>query len=101
VVTNIDREHLDFYKDLDEIKETFLEFINKVPFYGASILCLEDENIQSLLPKVKKRLVTYGFSAQADFQARDVRASFLGCLCIREISRPGMSGRCRKPVFGK
>src|SRR5512139_1851350 len=70
VVTNIDREHLDFYKDLDEIKETFLEFINKVPFYGVSILCLEDENIQSLLPRVKKRLVTYGFSAQADFQAR-------------------------------
>jgi UDP-N-acetylmuramate--alanine ligase len=77
VVTNIDREHLDFYKDLDEIKETFLEFINKVPFYGVSILCLEDENIQSLLPRVKKRLITYGFSAQADFQARDVTLSGL------------------------
>ncbi|UCG10942.1 MAG: UDP-N-acetylmuramate--L-alanine ligase [Deltaproteobacteria bacterium] len=72
VVTNIDTEHLDFFSDLDEIKETFLEFINKVPFYGLNILCLEDENIQSLLPRIKKRLVTYGFSTQADFQARDV-----------------------------
>jgi UDP-N-acetylmuramate--alanine ligase len=72
LVTNIDTEHLDFFKDLDEIKETFLEFMNQVPFYGLNILCLEDENIQSLLPRVKKRIVTYGFSAQADFQARDV-----------------------------
>lgn len=72
LVTNIDTEHLDFYKDLDEIKETFLEFINQVPFYGLNILCLEDENVQSLLPRIKKRLVTYGFSAQADFQAREV-----------------------------
>jgi UDP-N-acetylmuramate--alanine ligase len=76
LVTNIDTEHLDFYKDLDEIKETFLEFMNQVPFYGLNILCLEDENIQSLLPRIKKRLVTYGFSAQADFQARDI--SFYG-----------------------
>ena len=72
LVTNIDTEHLDFFKDLDEIKETFLEFMNQVPFYGLNILCLEDENIQSLLPLIKKRLVTYGFSAQADFQAREV-----------------------------
>lgn len=72
LVTNIDTEHLDFYKDLDQIKETFLEFINQVPFYGLNILCLEDENIQSLLPRIKKRVVTYGFSAQADFQARDL-----------------------------
>jgi len=72
LVTNIDTEHLDFYKDLDEIKETFLEFINQVPFYGLNILCLEDENIQGLLPRIKKRVVTYGFSAQADFQARDL-----------------------------
>jgi len=72
LVTNIDTEHLDFYRDLDQIKETFLEFINQVPFYGLNILCLEDENIQSLLPRIKKRVVTYGFSAQADFQARDL-----------------------------
>ena len=79
LVTNIDTEHLDFYKDLDEIKETFLDFINQVPFYGLNILCLEDENIQSLLPRIKKRLVTYGFSAQADFQARDMTFDGLSC----------------------
>ena len=72
LVTNIDTEHLDFFKDLDQIKETFLEFMNKVPFYGLNVLCLEDENIQSLLPRINKRIITYGFSAQADFQARDV-----------------------------
>ena len=72
LVTNIDTEHLDFFRDLEQIKETFLEFMNQVPFYGLNILCLEDENIQNLLPRIKKRLVTYGFSAQADFQARDV-----------------------------
>ncbi len=74
VVTNIDLEHVDFYRDIDHIRETFLEFINKVPFYGQAVLCLEDENIQHLLPRIEKRLVTYGFSSQADFQARDVRS---------------------------
>jgi UDP-N-acetylmuramate--alanine ligase len=99
VVTNIDREHLDFYKDLDEIKETFLEFINKVPFYGVSILCLEDENIQSLLPRVKKRLVTYGFSAQADFQARDVTLSGLSS-SYRAFYRGQELGPVRLPIPG-
>lgn len=73
VVTNIDLEHLDFYRDLDHIRETFLQFVNRIPFYGQAVLCLEDENIQSLLPKIGKRFVTYGFSSQADFQARDIR----------------------------
>jgi len=73
VVTNIDLEHLDFYRDLDHIQETFLQFINRIPFYGQAVLCLEDENIQTLLPRIGKRFVTYGFSPQADFQARDVK----------------------------
>ena len=72
VVTNIDLEHLDYYRDLEHIQQTFLEFINKVPFYGQAVLCLEDENIQRMLPSISKRFVTYGFSSQADFQARDL-----------------------------
>lgn len=72
VVTNIDLEHLDYYRDLDHIQRTFLQFINKIPFYGQAVLCLEDENIQSLLPQIGKRFVTYGFSSQADFQARNI-----------------------------
>lgn len=77
VVTNIDLEHLDFYRDLDHIRDTFLQFINKVPFYGLAVLCLEDENIQALLPRIGKRFVTYGFSPQADFQAREVQTDGL------------------------
>jgi UDP-N-acetylmuramate--alanine ligase len=66
VITNIDLEHLDYYRDIDHIKETFLEFIEKVPFYGAVIVCLDDANIADILPKIKKRTITYGLTSQAD-----------------------------------
>jgi UDP-N-acetylmuramate--alanine ligase len=72
VVTTIDAEHLDHYRDLAHIQDTFVEFINKVPFYGLAVLCLDQENIQSLLPRVEKRYVTYGLRTQADFMAQDV-----------------------------
>ncbi len=100
LVTNIDTEHLDFYKDLDEIKETFLEFINQVPFYGVNILCLEDENIQSLLPRIKKRMVTYGFSAQADFQARDLAFDGLN-VSYRAFHREQELGKVTLPIPGR
>ena len=73
VVTNIDREHLDYYDDLDDIKGVFLNFIEKVPFYGLAVLCLDNESIQDLIPKIKSRFTTYGMSSQADFQARNVQ----------------------------
>jgi UDP-N-acetylmuramate--alanine ligase len=72
-VTNIDREHLDCYSSLEDIRAAFIEFVNKVPFYGAAILCLADENVQSILPAVRRRIITYGRSAQADIEAVDVR----------------------------
>jgi UDP-N-acetylmuramate--alanine ligase len=78
VVTTIDEEHLDYYKDINEIKAAFLTFINKVPFYGVSILCLDQPHIQSLLPLVRKRCQTYGMSSQADYQARDISLRPLG-----------------------
>jgi len=78
VVTTIDEEHLDYYKDIDEIKAAFLAFINKVPFYGVSILCLDQPHIQSLIPSIRKRYQTYGMSTQADYQARDVALRPLG-----------------------
>jgi UDP-N-acetylmuramate--alanine ligase len=68
VVTNIDREHLDHYADLGQITAAFIEFVNKVPFYGAAILCLDDENVQRILPSVKRRVITYGASAQASLR---------------------------------
>ncbi len=72
VVTNIDPEHLDYYKGIEEIKEAFLDFLNKIPFFGLAVLCLDHPNIQSLLPKLKKRFTTYGLTTQADFQAGEI-----------------------------
>ena len=72
VVTNIDREHLDHYRDLDQIKEAFVQFLSRIPFYGAAVLCLADPGVQSILPRVEKRCLTYGFSGQSDLQAGQV-----------------------------
>ena len=72
VVTNIDPEHLDYYQGIEQIKEAFLQFIDKIPFFGLAVLCLDHENVQSLIPQLKKRFITYGLSSQADFQAKDM-----------------------------
>lgn len=72
VVTNIDLEHMDFYRDLDQIKDVFVQFINKIPFYGAAVLCLEDANLMQILPQIKKRVITYGLTSQAEVYAREV-----------------------------
>lgn len=73
VVTNIDPEHLDHYGTHENLKEAFLEFIEKTPFYGLSVLCLDHPDVQRLLPRVRRRHVTYGLSQQADYSARDLR----------------------------
>jgi UDP-N-acetylmuramate--alanine ligase len=77
IVTNIDREHLDHYPSIVEIRAAFTEFINKVPFYGAAILCLDDENIQQILPAIRRRTITYGTVAQADLQIVAAQAGHL------------------------
>ncbi|MBL8232550.1 MAG: UDP-N-acetylmuramate--L-alanine ligase [Bryobacterales bacterium] len=66
IVTNIDREHMDHYHSLDHLLDSFAAFVNKVPFYGAAILCLDSENVQQILPRVQRRTITYGVSPQAD-----------------------------------
>src|SRR5215210_5647342 len=73
VVTNIDREHMDHYKDMTDVRDSFEDFVNKVPFYGAAILCLDDPHVQAVIPRVKRRRVTYGLSAQADISAHGIR----------------------------
>jgi UDP-N-acetylmuramate--alanine ligase len=78
VVTNIEADHLDNYKDLEDIQSAFLSFINKVPFYGAAILCLDDPAVQSLIPLIKRRFVTFGTAAQADVSILDCVAENLG-----------------------
>jgi UDP-N-acetylmuramate--alanine ligase len=72
VVTNIDREHMESYKGMEDVMDCFTDFINKVPFYGACILCLDDPNVQSIIPLIKRRRVTYGFTAQADVSAHNI-----------------------------
>ncbi|WP_308815589.1 UDP-N-acetylmuramate--L-alanine ligase [Sphingomonas sp. GV3] len=73
VVTNIDPEHLDHYGSFDAVKDAFVEFVENVPFYGAALLCLDHPEVQNVLPRVRdRRVVTYGFSAQADIRGVDV-----------------------------
>ncbi len=81
VVTNIDREHLDHYKDLSEIQAAFTAFVNKVPFYGTAVLCLDDPNIQAIIPQIERRVVTYGTSSQADLVASHIEFHDFGTSC--------------------
>src|SRR5881394_3533123 len=72
VVTNIDREHMDYYHDMEDVRKCFTDFVNKVPFYGVSVLCLDDPHVQAVIPKVERRRITYGMSAQADISAHEI-----------------------------
>ena len=73
VLTNIDEEHLDQYRDTEEIRRTFVNFANKVPFYCPVVLCLDDPNLQGIIPEIERKIITYGFSAQSDYFAHDYR----------------------------
>jgi len=75
VITNIEAEHLDIYEDLEDVKQAFIEFANKVPFYGAVIVCLDDANIRSILPKIDRRTISYGFTPQAQLRAINIEQS--------------------------
>jgi len=88
VVTNIDEEHLDYYKNLTQVRDAFLRFVNRVPFYGSVILPLDDPNAAEIRPQVKRRVLTYGFAGAGDFQGRDL-----------EVDRRGV--RFRVLVHGK
>jgi UDP-N-acetylmuramate--alanine ligase len=78
VVTTIDREHLDQYSSLEEIQSVFVEFVNRIPFYGAAILCLDEPNVQAIIPAVKRPIITYGTSTQADLVISDISMEGLG-----------------------
>jgi UDP-N-acetylmuramate--alanine ligase len=77
VVTTIDREHLDQYSSLEEIQDVFLQFVNRVPFYGSVVLCLDEANVQAILPRVTRPVITYGTSSQADVAISEVRLNGL------------------------
>ena len=73
VVTNIDKEHMESYKGMDDVVQCFTDFVNKIPFFGSAIICLDDPNVQLLIPNIKRRRITYGMTAQADISAHNVR----------------------------
>lgn len=89
VVTTIDLEHLDCYRDLDDIRAAFTKFANKVPFFGSAILCIDDRGVQSILPSVERRTITYGFSRQADIRAEN--AAFTGIASRFDVSIDGVA----------
>ena len=72
IITNIEIEHLDIYKDLDDIKDTFLIFASRVPFYGAVIACIDEPHLKAILPDIKKRIITYGLDENAEVRAVDI-----------------------------
>jgi UDP-N-acetylmuramate--alanine ligase len=73
VVTNIDAEHLDYYGTHDRVKDAFVQYANRVPFYGLCVMCLDHPSVQEVLPRIERRHVTYGVSRQADYRARNTR----------------------------
>ncbi len=100
VVTTVDAEHLDHYGTLDAIREAFVAFVNKVPFYGAAVLCLDQPNIQLLIPRIDKRIVTYGLESGADLVARRLHLS--GLTSRFEVFQRGtLLGECALQVPGR
>jgi UDP-N-acetylmuramate--alanine ligase len=100
VVTNIDREHMDFHQTMEHLNESFLDFINRVPFYGLAVLCLDNANVRALLPKVRKRFMTYGLSPEADISAQDLKIKTDGVeLAVLHRSKP--LGKLRLQLLGR
>ncbi len=89
VITNIDAEHLDHYGTHEKVKEAFVQFANKIPFYGLAVLCLDHPHVQAIIPQIQRRHVTYGVSKQADYRAKNVR--FSGLSTHFEVWRRGES----------
>ncbi|MGZ3741315.1 MAG: UDP-N-acetylmuramate--L-alanine ligase, partial [Bdellovibrionota bacterium] len=78
IVTNIDNDHLNNYGTIANIKDHFVDFVNAIPFYGLAILCQDDENVKSILPRINKPFITYGFSPQADLQVKNLTFADFG-----------------------
>jgi len=83
IVTNVDREHMDCYRDMDDVEQAFVDFMNRVPFYGAVIACQDDERLRNLLPRLERRVITYGAGEECDFHTRVLEEG-----CRSEDGRP-------------
>jgi UDP-N-acetylmuramate--alanine ligase len=100
VVTNIDMEHMDYFGTMPALKDAFLTFMNKVPFYGLSVLCIDDDNVRSLLPEVHRRVLTYGFSEDAELTAENLGSGFMSVSFDASL-RGQPLGKFRVPVAGR
>jgi UDP-N-acetylmuramate--alanine ligase len=100
VVTNIDREHLDHYAGLQEIQDAFVAFVNKVPFYGAVVLCLDDPNVQAIIPRIERRIVSYGTINQADLLATHIESKGFGS-AYQVRRQAGPLGQVRLQIPGR
>ncbi|MFL6374246.1 MAG: UDP-N-acetylmuramate--L-alanine ligase [Pyrinomonadaceae bacterium] len=100
VVTNIDKEHMESYKGMDDVVQCFLDFVNKVPFYGAAVLCLDDPNIQLMMPRIKRRRVTYGLTAQSEVSAGHISYHGFGSK-FTVVRRGEELGEMELPVPGE
>ncbi len=87
IVTNVDDDHMDHYKTMDALKEAFASHLERLPFYGAAVLCADDANLMSLRPRLTRRVITFGFAAGADWRARNARLTKDGSVC--EVHRLG------------
>ncbi len=101
VVTNIDKEHMESYKGMDDVVQCFTDFVNKVPFYGACVLCLDDPNVQLIIPRIKRRRVTYGMTAQADISAHDIRFDESFGSTFKVLKGAEVLGEISMPVPGQ
>ncbi len=101
VVTNIDKEHMESYKGMEDVVQCFTDFVNKVPFYGACVLCLDDPNVQLIIPRIKRRRVTYGMTAQADVSAQEIRYNDAFGTTFKVMKGAELLGEISMPVPGK
>jgi len=100
IVTNIDREHMDYFKSIDEVKKAFLSFINKVPFYGLCILNGDNEYMKELMPKVERRFITYGLNEGLDLVAKNIRSNGFNALFDAELNGK-LLGTFEVPLAGE
>jgi UDP-N-acetylmuramate--alanine ligase len=90
VVTNIDREHMDCYRDMADVEQAFVDFLDRLPFYGMAVVCADDERVRTLIPRLARRAVTYGFAKDADFRIEMVNKKTDGsfnCFCVQYKGR--------------
>ena len=101
VVTNLDREHMDCYRDMSDVEQAFLTFMDKVPFYGAVTACLDNPQLAAILPRVHRRVFTYGVAAEADYRLEFLESQPGSFYCFRVLTKDGALGPFELHVPGR